>query len=350
MTPQDANHQKVVAASLKTLAEALDNISTNITPAAWDFLAEYGDQWAFSTRMTDSIAKKMAENGITPAVVKQEVERQITNRKRILDSFNGAKKNLEIIGFEKTVLEPGTSELGFIIPRDLFENTLRGLWVELKQIDRVVALFSEAVTGEREDARLDQLSTSDPTVLIEASYSVVLAIGGTITWLLATYKQIVEIKEVRERTRGLAMANDQLVKSFDDHIGKVVDDAIEKRVQELMQNKAGPRDNELDDGLRWAMRYMMSRIERGMKVEIRLLPPATLQPAEGETDVVPDPKADETKAAFEKLEEIRQELLFSDVSSGEPVLRLEPPSLPELQDKPRGKKKSSKGKAVKEGE
>ena len=146
------------------------------------------------------------------------------------------------------------------------------------------------------------------------------------------------------------MANEQLVKSFDDHIAKVVDEAIDKRTQELMEQKTAPRDNELDDGLRWAMRYMMSRIERGMKVEIRLLPPATHEPADGEVESVPDPKAGETKAAFEKLEEIRQELLFSEVSSGEPVLRLEPPSPPESKDKPKERKKSSKGKAAKDGE
>jgi hypothetical protein len=345
--PQDVNHQNKVAASLSSLSEALNGISTNITPAAWDFLAEYGDRWAFSTGLTKSITKKIAENGITPAVVKQELEKLIANRKRIIDSYNGAKKNLEAIGFEKTELEPGTSELGFMIPRDLFDNTLHGLWLELKQIDRVIALFSEAVTGEREDARLDQLSTSDPTVLIEASYKVVLAIGGTITWLLATYKQILDIKEVREKTRGLAMANDQLVKSFDDHISKVVSEAIEKRIQELMPQKLAARDNELDDGLGWAMRYMMSRIERGMKVEIRLLPPTEPEPVEGETEAAPNQKTDEARAAFEKLEEIRQELLFSDVSKGEPVLRLEPPAARELHDKPRRKKRSPKSKAEK---
>ena len=232
---------------------------------------------------------------------------------------------LEALGFQPLKLEPGTAELGFLIPRDLFQNTLGGFSIELKQIDWVVGWFSEAVNGEREAARLDQLSTSDPTVLIGAATDVVLAIGGTITFLLATYKKIVDIKEVRERTRGLKIANDAALKPFDDHITKVVNDAFDQKVRELLPSKGTERDHEVEEGLRWAMRYMMSRFERGMKVEVRFLPP--LKSEDGsETPGAADREPGDSKAVYDQLAAVQQDLLFNVVNKGEPVLALEPPA------------------------
>ena len=125
--PQDASQQTNAAKALASLESAIDLLNENLTPAAWEFLVEHNSDWAFSQTLAENISKEMAANGITPAVAKAASEDLTHKRQKLLDHFRGAKTQLEALGFQPLKLEPGTAELGFLIPRDLFQNTLGGV-------------------------------------------------------------------------------------------------------------------------------------------------------------------------------------------------------------------------------
>ena len=210
-----------------------------------------------------------------------------------------------------------------MIPRKIFENTVAGLAGEFRQIDRVVGFFSEAVLGKREPAILAQISTTDPSILVSAAPKVILAIAATIKFMVGVWKQVEHIRKVREETRGLNIANDHALKSFDDHLKKVVDEAIEKQVQTIIPNGKAGREKELENGLRWSIEHLMSRVERGMTIEIKLLPPTEAVQEASEAE-----KAQSSGQAkiFENLAEVQSDLMFHGVTVGEPMLRLEGPA------------------------
>lgn len=127
---------------------------------------------------------------------------------------------------------------------------------------------------------------------------------------------------------------DDVLKPLEAEITKTVCDAIDARVKELMarvEEKKG-RKHELETALRWAMESLFARIERGMTVEIRFIPPAesreTIEGGEIES-VAP--------TVFEQLNNVSTELDFPALQ-GEPILRL-PTREPNEAEKSRDTKK-----------
>jgi hypothetical protein len=117
-----------------------------------------------------------------------------------------------------------------------------------------------------------QISSSDPTFVFGLNPATIATIGVTVSWLLAKWKDIEEIRKVRAETKKLGI--ESALKSFDDRIDAVIKEGIEKRTTELISNFTGDagRKNELENHLIWAMRSLLARIERGMTIEIRVTP------------------------------------------------------------------------------
>ncbi len=330
--PQDPDQQTSVRERLSELKQGLDTVNTDMTPAAWDYLTEAGYTWAFSPELAEKIEREMNNNAMTPAVVKQMVEKRVSERQSFLELITRASETLKALKFKPVDLEPGEAQLGFTIPRDLFHNNIAELSVELKQIDRAVGFFYEAVTGEREHLTLEQFSTTDPLILVGACAPVVLAVGSAIKYLLEQWKTVEEIRELRAKTKAAVAASDDQLKLFDDRLKQVVDEAIAARVKELVPAPKTERENEVAVGVAWALRYLMSRIERGMKVEVKFLPPPAppqQEVAEGETTAAAT-EPDQNAKMYAELAEVRNDLLFNEITKiVEPLLNLEAPLPPQ---------------------
>jgi hypothetical protein len=227
-------------------------------------------------------------------------------------------------------LLPGEAELGFHIPRTIFHNQLAEFSVELKVIDRIVGLVSEAVLGRREQIQLRQLSSSDPTVFIQTAVPVVVAVGAIITWLLDCLERTQRIRKLRQEAKETGHPEEGL-KIFDKQVSDIISVEVNKRISELIDGGGKVRDsgrvNEIENGLRWAVDSLFARVERGMTVEVRFIPPPKMEAESGA-----EPSADDE---FSKLAEIRQSLTFPS-SAGEPVRQLPPPVPPNQTSKKGG--------------
>jgi hypothetical protein len=84
------------------------------------------------------------------------------------------------------------------------------------------------------------------------------------------------------------------------------------------------RKYEQREDIKWALESILARVERGMTVEIRLIPPTPTAAHEGEAPSVPK--------EFQELQELVPKLTFPRIE-GAPVLRL-PPSEPTKESKP----------------
>ncbi len=275
--------------------------------------------------LASQISESMAVNAMTPVVARDLASELVKKREKLLNDFRGVRKHMLALGLTENKLVEGQAELGFLIPRSLFRNTLGGLAREFKEINRFVETVAEAL-GEKDRAVvLDELSTTDPLVIVQAAVPVVLAIGTAIDYFLEKWKKVEEIRNLREQTRGLKMANDAAVKSFDEHLNSEINKALDARVDELLPHRKVGRDHELAASLRMGFEYLMSRVERGMQVEIRFLPPAPPAPIPEGQEVVPHDEAEQRAQQFEKLAEVQQNLLFGEITKGEPILKLSAP-------------------------
>ncbi len=330
--PADTNLQSQVVQSIDTLEDAIWTYDESITPAEREAMITIGAGPYFTIDLVSELREQLANNGLTPGVVSQSFGAKRDNRRTYLEMLRSLSSNLESVGISQQTTEVGTAELGILVPRDLFHNELDPLSKELHTINRILAIFSEATTGKTTSVQVRQISTSDPTFFLGMDVTVVAAIAASITWLLNTLKQALEIKEVWAKARTVGFSDDEL-KVFEEKAEKLIERLIEERVAELIPEdaKAG-RQQELKNGLIWAHRSLLARIERGMTIDIRYLPPPELQVDEGEEIEGQDDEAAQ-RNAFDQLAKLAPQIEYPK-PTGEALLKLPNADPPKPRAKP----------------
>lgn len=215
--------------------------------------------------------------------------------------------------------------VGFQIPRNIFDNELEGFSRELHELRLIVRAFSEAAGNPGERIELRQISTSDPLIYLMLGYLTICKIGASVKWCLDQWKTLEEVRNLRANTANLAGVPQ--AKALAEQFDSIIDQTLQTRIRERADALAAEatsdegRRHELGNHLAKALEGLLARIERGMKIDIRVLPPS--EPEEGE-----DPHP--AQADYERLQEIRDELVFPELASTEPILHLtKQPEVPE---------------------
>jgi len=330
--PGDANQQNEVATRFANLRSALDAIARKLTPAQMQFLEEINADWAFAPKMADEIAESMRENAMVPVKVRDLTTEYVNKRNKILNELRESQKNLLALGFKASALEPGESELGFLIPRDLFQNNLGGLAKQFVAIDRVVRTFAEALDEDTE-VIVDEISTTDPLVFVYAGYRVVKAVGGAIEFFLDKWEQVERIRKLRAETESLSLGDDFAAK-YDEVIKQTVANAVKEQVDKLVADGQIGRANELRTGLTMSMEWLMTHVEHGMRVEVRYLEPPKIEqpPSESDGELIPQ---EQEQQDFAELGRIQHALQYQRLGVERPLLQLSgPPPEPEATTAP----------------
>jgi hypothetical protein len=213
-----------------------------------------------------------------------------------------------------------STEIGFLIPRDLFDGILDQLIKELGVINRIIRAFSEVTIGGAQPIEVRQISTSDPVFFLCLNPITIAALAAAVAWALDQWKKVEEIRKLRSETKKNTSFNEEEIREFfDSKIDKTIKKAIEEKVSEILPEpkRATGRIHEQRTDLAWALESILARVERGMRVEVRLLPPEA-PPAEAEGE------AAEKARAFQSLNETVPQLVFPPADPS-PVLELPPP-------------------------
>lgn len=333
--PQDGPTQEAFSKALENSKKAVMSMTSSYSPALFADIEKVGGKPFFSNTMIDRISSQLSINAITPAVLLNDLNQIISERSAYIQHITGTIAGLEAFGIDDSSVGEAEAEIGFRIPRQLFENQLDGLIVELRAIRLILLAFSENTLGSPEPVEVRSISTSDPIFFFNLSVETVIAIGGAITWCLATWKQLEDIRKVRAETKKLGIHSDDETKAFfDDKIAQRIDDAVADKVTELTasQSSDAGRGQEIRNALSIALKSLLGRIERGMTVEIRYLPPPETD------DDNEDGETDPLKAARERLDEIAEQLFFPEANAS-PLVQL-----PKIQDET---KANSRTKTVK---
>lgn len=314
--PGDQGAQGATADILNTLSRAMGLFEATLTPAQTEALVELGAQPFYSSALPGGIRAHLAESAIVASTVRDRVAQLQGERAEYLQRIDELRRGLQAVGVSELPMAPGV-EAGFLIPRALFSNTLDGFGNELEQIAKIVAVFSELATGSVEPLELRQISTTDPLVIVALATPVALAFGKAVDWLLETVRKVLELKNLYEQSKKSEFP-DSLLEQIKDHINSTVKSQIDARAGELASTYVGAaegRANELENHLKFALSQMFAKIERGMTVELRLIPPPL---ADGEADA----DAAAHIADYEALDQISKRLEFPKLS-GEPLLKLD---------------------------
>ena len=328
--PQQAQFQVGFSDALTRLKQASQQMRSKFEPAQIKRFEEVGAGPFFVEDIPEDISRLVVANPISPAVVQQAVSTLLVERQTFLTTLTELGENLDRIGVVASEVTLGEAEVGFTIPRSLFDDNLDGLIGELREVRFILRAFSEVSVGSAEPIIVKQISTTDPLFFFGLPVATVVIIGKAIHWVLDTWKKAEDIRKVRAETKKLNMeGGEEILGMFDDTIKKTVDAAIEAKSKELVEAmpkaKEG-RARELETHMSYALESLFARIERGMTVEIRFLPPPTTTSETGTDEA--------SNATFAELGEISSNLVFPKMAD-QPVLAL-PRSKTSMEQEGRG--------------
>jgi hypothetical protein len=312
--PGHPQFQTSFSQNLSRLRDVWTQMAATFSPAQVKLLDEIKARQHFVDDVPALIETIIGENSITPAVVRDKVDQIRQSREQYLNTIRELRDRLASIGIEAYSLEPGEAEIGLLIPRDLFKNELGGLVQELRALNRIIRAFSELAVGHTEKIEVKQISTSDPVFILGIGAPTIALLARTVKWALDTWQQVEEIRKIRAETQKLkSFTPEEIEGIFGKKIEQQIEIAVEEKLEQLIEtkDKAG-RHYEQRNDLKWALESILGRVERGMTVEVRFLPPPN--PAEGEL-------APATATAFADMKQVATQLKFP-APEPLPVLRL----------------------------
>jgi len=315
--PNAQQYQTAAAEAINALQTAVDSLHQTLSPAQVKNIEEIGAAPYFSPSMVGRIREQMITNAMTPAVVQQSVQDWVNRRNNFITVLTNLSRDLAAVGIQTDELSPGDSEVGIRFPSDLFGNDLGGLIDELKWLHRTFRFFQEVANVGPGPITVRQISTSDPTFFFGMDVTSLVLFGLAAKWLVDVLKGTLDIKQIITLARKAGFANDKIA-IFDAEMEQRIEAAVSKRVAEMLADFRGDsgRKNELEAGLTKSVTGLAARIERGMTIEIRCLPPPIDENAAAPEDVA-------RAGQFQTLAAVSQELEFPKVE-GQPVLQLGP--------------------------
>ena len=314
--PQQPQFQNQFANTLTALTTAEISLREKIEPAQISLLNEIGASKFFVGDLTSKIKDWMHENPHTPAVTQTNLNNFNTERQNYLNNITRLRDSLDAIGVKASSLEPGGAEIGFLLPRSLFDNNFEELIDELAEIDFILRAFSELATGSVELMEVRQISTTDPIFFLAMGYVTITMIAQAVTWALDTWERVQKIRKLR-----LEASNSQMFseKEIDSIFGKKCQEIVEKAVTDKLDTLSAyiksetGRKMEQIEHLKKVLYSLLARIERGMIVQVRYLKPPESVQEEGKPPDIPK--------EFKELKEITPRLIFP-VMEGKPILQL----------------------------
>ena len=263
-SPNQPDPQTQYASQFAALRTNAGAMLAAFTPAEMELLEEIGATRYFATDPTVEIASVSQQNAVTPAVVLAKLQEILGHRNRYIEHLKQLQAQLDALGIKANNVAPGTAELGILLPRPLFGNELAGLVSELSVLSRILRIFAEVVTGKYEPVEVRQISTTDPLFGLGMSVAVVVAVGKAVTWALATWKTVEEIRKLRNETQKNPAFSEKEIKSFfDSKIEKAIEDAIKHKAAEIAPPNGEGRGHELLTGMEWALRSILNSCRTG---------------------------------------------------------------------------------------
>lgn len=315
--PQNVDHQNALAQKQREFSSSLEAFEHAFSPRDYQRVQELSED-AFDPGMSKRISSAISENSMSPSVVLEMTQKLQAMRNEVLTKLNELRNSMDYFDFGYLEAEVGTTDVGFQIPRELFNNNLEGLIKELREIRLMIQYFSEATVGEYHPATVGSISTTDPLIFLTMSAPIAKYFAGAVTWGLGVWYSVEKIRNIRAQTAQLqSFTPEEVEEIFDSKIKKEIEVAVENKVTEILNEGAAPkaRHGELKSQLTWVLNSLLAKMERGLTIELRLSPPP-VEGADGEEQA-----QDTAGSLHQELSQLQEELVFPK-PSGNPVLEI----------------------------
>jgi hypothetical protein len=304
--PANPGHQSALANAIAGFTGAASKLRESISPSQMSLISEMGGGDFFDPDIAERVKASISTNAMTPSVARDFVTDLASRRSAFLSNVRDTIRGLERLNIGDAGPEPGSADLAFLIPRDLFKNHLGAFAKELSFISNLIQHVSEGVTGKAVPVELEELSSSVPTIALGAGLATVVSLATIVNKFLEAWERIRKIRSLRSELTEIGMKG-AAVEELSEQITTTVKEVVEESTEIVLVHYQGDvgRKNELANALKQETHRLFGQIERGLTIEFRAEP----KPDAGEED----------KQALETVSNLNRLLQFPRVAN-EPML------------------------------
>ena len=273
--PNQPLYQTNLVTSIDELYTALTGAKYNYyTPMFKETIFEISKGINFGEDLKVQVEKIFSSNSITPAKALEDIDNLVSRISSIQVGIISTIEGLESLNIDKEELEPGECELGYTIPRKYIENKLVELKNEISELNFILNIVTEAVTGRTEEYKVKTISSSEFLLYVMIGLSVADTLSKATEKILNHYKQILEIKTLRNKLseKGVPSKETSPIEKYANGLMEAEIKKIAKDVIDEHYNGEKTRRNEIENGLVIAFNKLANRIDNGFSIEIRVEP------------------------------------------------------------------------------
>lgn len=269
--PNAANSQSLKE-SLEVLYKALDACHTNnLVPSRYEMLRAIGGVPRTGIGLRKSIEKTLNVNNITPSnalaemqVLHQEITAFHTTIVNLTQGF--AQLNIKA-----DKLNEDEFEIGLIIPSGQDIDNLAAISKELRGFDKLFRLVGEVVGGDVTSSKIRAIGSGSYDIFLLAAPLVATFVIKSVERLLGIYKSILEVRLLRKQLEEKNFPKDVIDKAKY-HEESVLNSELTKLRDELFNKYSSIEDkgriNEIKNGLLFELKFLASRLDMGVKIEV----------------------------------------------------------------------------------
>lgn len=287
--PATAVYQQQISTQLEKLRTSLSAIETNNLPPGWkQVLTEHGLSHFIGTELLQKLTEIFSRNAITPSIALQEIQEVQRNLDSKVTAATELLRGLKLLEFPMDDLKSGEAEIGLLVPRESIDSKLDRFTRELNDTAKIIGVFEELTTGQRREATIRTLSSTDLTVLLDIWPISGVALATAVERIAAFYKQVLEIKKLKAEVTRLALP-DKMTQQLDQEANDKMEANLRSLRDEMIANYEGQktRKHELETELLIALHRIANKLDQGIHFEFRAGEPTT----PGNEDETPEQKA-----------------------------------------------------------
>jgi hypothetical protein len=318
--PNQPQYQQQTSQFYNALVEGLKSSSVNEFSPTWQqALEELGARPLLGVTLAKHVEDIFSRNQITPSVAQQELQVLVNEMQSLSTAVDQLLTSFRTLKIGKEDLAPGECELGVLVPRAFVENRLDRFADELEELNRIFGVFAELSTGSRPSFAIKTISSTDLSIFLEVGAIVGACVATAVERIIALYKNLLEVRKLQGELvkQGVEKKN---LEGLETHANVIMDTGIDKLVKDLLLEFKGKvdsgRKNELSVELKYSLKKIANRIDRGFNIEVRMEEPAPL--AESDKKSTAEVEA---LASHERIRAATGNLQFLKLE-GEPILRL----------------------------
>lgn len=292
-------------------------------PRTWrNTLEELGIYTLLGEGLGQTIDEIFKRNQITPDVAKNEIEEIYEFLTGYTDAFEQVLEGYSFLDIEEKRLDEGEAELSILMPTGAFDNELKRFAAEIKFFDQAIKFFSEVKTGSRETPNFKQLSSSDPTLLVQIGVLTLPGVLWVVNQILVLMTKTEGLRKVKHEAEK-AGAETRITKMIEDQIKRDIDAGLVGVNDTLIKQYAGTkgRKEELSNEGKKVLQGLATRLDNGYQIDGDV---GEAEPEKLEEGQEPSKEHAKKLKLVREVKELAQQIRYADIPD-EPVLHLPKP-------------------------